>query len=43
MLGVVPSGARFAAVEIIEVKTAGGTSIDGYMDNVNISIAVAPA
>ncbi|NOS68881.1 MAG: hypothetical protein HOP33_03030 [Verrucomicrobia bacterium] len=42
LLGVVPSGARFAAVEIIEVKTAGGTSIDGYMDNVNISIAVSP-
>jgi hypothetical protein len=40
--GLVPSGARFASIQIFEVKTANGTSIDGYMDNVNISIAVVP-
>jgi PEP-CTERM motif len=42
LAGIVPSGARFAAVQIFEVKTANGTSIDGYMDNVNISIAAVP-
>jgi hypothetical protein len=42
LAGIVPSGARFAAVKIFEVKTANGTSIDGYMDNVNISIAAVP-
>ena len=42
LAGIVPSGARFASVQIFEVKTASGTSIDGYMDNVNISIAAVP-
>lgn len=40
--GLVPSGARFASIQIFQVKTAGGTAIDGYMDNVNVSIAVVP-
>ena len=40
LAGIVPSGARFATVQIFDVKTAGGTAIDGYMDNVNFSIAV---
>ena len=33
--GIVPLGARFATVQIFDVKTAGGTAIDGYVDNVN--------
>jgi len=40
--GLIPSGARFASIQIFEVKTPGGTAIDGYMDNVNVSIAVVP-
>lgn len=42
LTGAVPTGARFASVQIIEVKTASGTAIDGYMDNVSFSIAVVP-
>lgn len=42
LAGIVPSGARFASVQIFEVKTAAGTAIDGYMDNVNVSISVVP-
>ncbi|MEO6033920.1 MAG: PEP-CTERM sorting domain-containing protein [Verrucomicrobiota bacterium] len=42
LAGVVPSGARFASVQIFEVKTAPGTAIDGYMDNVNFSINPVP-
>jgi hypothetical protein len=42
LAGIVPSGARFAAVQIIEVKTASGKAIDGYVDNVNISISAVP-
>jgi len=40
LAGLVPAGARSASVQILEVKTAGGTAIDGYMDNVNFTIAV---
>lgn len=40
LFGTVPTGARFATVQIFEVKTAPGTAIDGYMDNVSFSIAV---
>jgi len=40
LFGTVPTGARFATVQIFEVKTAGGTAIDGYMDNVIFSIEV---
>jgi len=42
LAGIVPTGARFASVRILEVKSAGGTAIDGYMDNVNFSIDVVP-
>jgi hypothetical protein len=42
LAGFVPAGARFASVQIFEVKTANGTAIDGYMDNVNISISEVP-
>ena len=42
LAGSVPLGARFASVQIFEVKTAVGTAIDGYMDNVNFSINVVP-
>jgi hypothetical protein len=38
--GIVPVGARSAAVSIQGVKAAVGTAIDGYVDNVNISIAI---
>lgn len=40
--GTIPSGARFASVQIFEVKTAAGTATDGYMDNVNFSITPVP-
>ncbi len=42
LAGLVPNGARFADVKIFEVKTAGGTAIDGYVDNVTISVSVVP-
>jgi hypothetical protein len=42
LAGIVPAGARFASVQILEVKTAGGLAIDGYMDNVNFTIDVVP-
>ena len=42
LLGIVPNGARSMSVFIQEIKTAGGTSIDGYVDNVNISLNVIP-
>jgi len=35
-----PCGARSAGVTIREVKAAVGVAIDGYVDNVNISIVV---
>lgn len=40
LAGIVPSGARFATVQVFDVKTPSGTAIDGYMDNVSFSIAV---
>jgi hypothetical protein len=42
LAGIVPSGARFASVQILEVKTADGLAIDGYMDNVLFTIDVIP-
>ena len=42
LTGIIPSGARFATVQIFETKTASGVNIDGYMDNINISIAAVP-
>jgi len=40
LAGIVPAGARSAGVTIREVKAAVGVAIDGYVDNVNISIVV---
>jgi hypothetical protein len=40
LLGIVPIGARFANVYIQEIKTAGGTAIDGYVDNVNFTLSI---
>lgn len=42
LAGIVPLGARFATVQIFDVKTAGGTAIDGYMDNINFTINAVP-
>jgi hypothetical protein len=42
LAGIVPLGARFATVQIIDVKTAGGTAIDGYMDNITFTIDPVP-
>jgi hypothetical protein len=42
LAGIVPTGARFAAVSIEAVKVPSGLAIDGYVDNVNISISVVP-
>ena len=43
LVGVVPATARSAEVKIIAVKTAGGTSNDGYVDNVKIDITTGTA
>ena len=40
--GLVPAGARFAGLTIEAIKTAGGTAIDGYVDNVSFSIGMVP-
>lgn len=42
LAGIVPLGARFATVQIFAVKTAGGTAIDGYMDNITFTIDAVP-
>lgn len=42
LAGLVPTGARFARVSIEAIKTAGGTAIDGYVDNVSFSIGLVP-
>jgi len=40
--GIVPAGARFASVSIQEIKSAPGSAIDGYVDNVNVSLNPVP-
>lgn len=40
--GIVPVGARTIDVVFSGTKTAGGTAIDGYVDNVSLSVAVVP-
>lgn len=42
LAGIVPAGARFATVDIFEVKSEGGTAIDGYMDNISITLNEVP-
>jgi len=42
LAGIVPLGARFATVQIFDVKTAAGTAIDGYMDNISFTIDAVP-
>ncbi len=42
LAGIVPSGARSAAIQVFAVKVPSGGAIDGYMDNVNVSISVVP-
>lgn len=42
LAGFVPSGARSASVLLFETKTANGSNIDGYVDNVSFSISVVP-
>jgi len=42
LLGIVPNGARSMSVFIQEVKVPTGTAIDGYVDNVNISLIAVP-
>jgi hypothetical protein len=42
LAGLVPSGARSAAIQIFAVKVPAGGAIDGYVDNVNITIASVP-
>jgi len=42
LAGLVPAGARFAGLTIQEIKTPGGTAIDGYVDNVSFSINAVP-
>jgi len=40
--GIVPVGARSASVSIQAIKSAPGGAIDGYVDNVNISVNPVP-
>ena len=40
--GIVPGGARSARITIEATKTATGTAIDGYVDNVNVSLSIIP-
>lgn len=40
--GLVPVNARFAELTVQEVKTAGGTNIDGYTDNIIFNVSVVP-
>jgi hypothetical protein len=42
LAGLVPAGARSATVTIRAVKEAGGAAIDGYVDNVLVSLNVVP-
>ena len=42
MQGVIPFGARQLEVVLSGTKTPGGTAIDGYVDNVALSVAVVP-
>jgi PEP-CTERM motif len=42
LTGFVPGGARSANVLLFETKTESGTIIDGYVDNVSLSISVVP-
>jgi len=41
-LGIVPAGARSISVSIQAVKAQVGLAIDGYVDNVNITMSVVP-
>ena len=40
--GLVPVGARFAELTVQEVKSANGTVIDGYLDNISFNVSVVP-
>lgn len=42
LAGIVPAGARSAMVTIRAQKEANGTAIDGYVDNVIVSLNVVP-
>jgi len=41
-LGIVPVGARSANVYIQAVRSASGTAIDGYVDNVSFTLSAVP-
>lgn len=40
--GLVPAGARSVSFTVSETKSAGGTNIDGYLDNVQFSASPVP-
>lgn len=40
--GVLPTGARFAEVEVASTKSAPGTNIDSYLDNVTLEVTPVP-
>jgi hypothetical protein len=42
MQGIIPAGARTIDVVLNATKTAGGTAIDGYIDNFSLSVAPVP-
>lgn len=40
--GLIPAGARSVSFAVTETKSAGGTNIDGYLDNVQFSASPVP-
>jgi hypothetical protein len=40
LAGLVPANARFAQLSVQEVKTAVGTAIDGYLDNISLNVDI---
>ena len=42
LFGAVPVGARSISLSLAETKTAGGTAIDGYVDNIQVSAQAVP-
>ncbi|MFN0129984.1 MAG: PEP-CTERM sorting domain-containing protein [Verrucomicrobiales bacterium] len=40
--GAIPAGARSASILLAETKTAGGTNIDGYVDNISLNVQPVP-
>jgi hypothetical protein len=40
--GAIPAGARSASILLAQTKSAGGTNIDGYVDNISLNVQPVP-